>query len=237
MRNVVPLTQRELSGYVYSPIAYLSGTAFLLLTGILFTSRTLQAGQDSTVQPLFAAMASAFVLCVPVLTMRLLADEYASGTIETLMTAPVTDVEVVVSKFLGVWLFYVALLATTLVHIVIIGFFGQIDVGATIASYIGMLLLGAMFAAIGLFASSMTRHQLIAALVGVGILSILTFVTDWLSEQFSDARFVLGYLNVSGQFERFGRGNLDLPAAVYFLSGTAFFLFLAVKILESKRWR
>jgi len=237
MRNVVALTQRELSAYLYSPIAYLAGFAFLLLTGLLFIYTTFIPGQESTVTPLFTAMASAFVLCLPILTMRLLSDEYATGTIETLMTAPVKDVEVVLSKFLGVWLFYCMLLAPTLIHVALIAVYGQLDWGVTLVAYLGMLLLGALYAAVGVFASACTRYQLVAAIFGVGLLAALTFLTDFMSRQWPGMRHILAYLNVGGQFDDFSQGFFDTTALVYFVSGTAFFLFLASKVLESKRWR
>src|SRR5262249_23129677 len=168
MNRLMALTQRELTAYMFSPIAYLTACGFLVLTGILFIYTTLVPGQESTIAPLFTTMAWVFVLCIPVLTMRLLSDEYATGTIETLMTAPVTDVEVVVSKFLGVFFFYCVLLATTLVHVVLMAYYGKLDVAVTIVAYLGMLLLGALYAAVGVFASALTRFQLVAALVGIG---------------------------------------------------------------------
>lgn len=237
MRNVIALTQREFTTYIYSPIAYLTAFAFLVLTGILFTQNTLLPGEESTVRPLFFAMGSLFVFCVPILTMRLLSEEYASGTIETLMTAPVTDWEVILSKFLGVFLFYAGLVALTVIHLLVIAIFGQIDVGVTLVAYLGLLLLGAFYSSVGLFASACTRYQLLASVVGVGVLAILTFVTDFLSLQFPAARGVLGKVNVRGQFDVFCRGIFDTASLVYFLSLTVFFLFLATKVLESKRWR
>ena len=237
MSRVIALTQREVMAYLVSPVAYLTAFAFLVMTGLLFTQQTLVPGQESTIGPLFGTMASIFVLCLPVLTMRLMADEYATGTIETLMTAPVTDAEVVLSKFLGVLAFYCLLLATTAVHITTMAKFADLDIGVTIVSYIGLLLLGGLYAAVGIFASACTRYQLVAALLGIGLLSALTFLTSYLSLAWPEARGVLSHVNVLGQFELFSRGVLDSAAVVYFLSGTALFLFLAVKVVESKRWR
>src|SRR5262245_37846562 len=169
MNRLTALTQRELMAYLFSPIAYLTAFGFLVLTGILFIYTTLVPGQESTISPLFTTMAWVFVLCIPVLTMRLLADEYATGTIETLMTAPVTDVEVVLSKFLGVFIFYCMLLATTLVHVGFVAKYGKLDIPVTLVAYLGMLLLGAMYSAVGVFASACTRHQLVAAITGIGL--------------------------------------------------------------------
>lgn len=237
MRNIGALSQREFRAYVYSPIAYGTAIVFMVVTGVLFVYTTLVPGNESSLRPLFTAMASVFVLCVPVLTMRLLADEYASGTIETLMTAPVTDTEVIVSKFLGVLGFYCALLAPTVIYLGFIAHYGKLDVGVTLVAYLGMVLLGALYSAVGVFASACTRYQLLAAIGGIGLLSCLTFLTDYISLQFPGSRGVLSYLNVLGQFDVFSRGIFDTAGVVYFLSVTALFLFLAVKVLESRRWR
>jgi len=238
IRNVVPLTERELSASFLSPIAYIVATVFVVASGHFFLAETLVPGRESSLRALFDSMAALLVFALPLLTMRVLSEEFAAGTIETLMTAPVTDVEVIVSKFLGVLLFYAALLATTLLHVGLLGYFGGLDTGALLLGYLGMFLLGSMFIAVGVFASALTRYQLLAALIGMGALSLLTFVADQLGRWRGGAwRTVLGALNVLGRFEEFTKGFFDTGAIVYFLSGTAFFLFLAVKVLESRRWR
>lgn len=237
MKNVIVLAHRELMSLLFSPIAYLTAAGFLVMTGILFMTKTLVPGQESYIGPLFTSMAAVFVLCIPVLTMRLLADEYATGTIETLMTAPVTDAEVVISKWLSAYVFYVALLVLTLVHVLVMALYGSVDLGVMFVAYLGMLLLGGLFVAVGVFASSITRYQLVAAIVGIGLLSVLTFVAEITSLVWPNARAILAYMNVLAQFDVFSRGILDTSGLIFFLSTTAFFLFLSVKVVESKRWR
>lgn len=238
MRNVIPLTQRELAASFLSPIAYIVAATFLVASGYFFLQDTLLPGQEATIRPMFESMARLLVFAIPLLTMRALADEFATGTIETLMTAPVSDVEVIIGKFLGVLLFYGAVLATTLLHVVIVTVYGGSELSVVLLAYLGMFLLGALFIAVGIFASALTRYQLLAALTGMGILSVLTFVVDQLGRWRSGAwRVVLSYVNVLGHFEDFSKGFLDSRAIVFFLTMTALFLFLSVKILESRRWR
>ena len=238
MRNVVPLTQRELAATFFSPIAYIVAAVFLITSGYFFLADTLISGHEATLRPMIEGMASILVFAIPLLTMRALADEFATGTIETLMTAPVTDLEVVLGKFFGQFIFYVSLLVTTVLHVAIIWHYGGLEPGVVLLAYVGLLLLGAMFIAVGLFASSLTRYQLLAALGGIGILSLLTFVVDQLARWGGgNWRLVLGYVNVLGHFEDFSKGFLDTRSIVFFITGTLLFLFLAVKVLESRRWR
>jgi len=237
-RNVWALTQRELMSSFFSPVAYIVAAMFLIATGYLFMNNTLVEGSEASIRALLDSMAWVLIFAIPLLTMRVLADEYTSGTIEALMTAPVTDIEVVLGKFLGVLLFYLSLLVTTLVHVMLLVKYGGSDVPAMLYGYVGMILLGAMYVAVGVFASSLTKHQLVAALIGMGVLSIFSLVVDafaaWKGGMW---RNILGYVNIFHHFEDFSKGIVDTKAIIFFISGTIFFLFLAVKTLESRRWR
>lgn len=238
MRNVAALTQRELATNFLSPVAYIVAAVFLVATGHLFMKNTLVEGGEASVRSLLDSMAWLLVFAMPLLTMRVLADEFATGTIETLMTAPVTDVEVVFGKFLGVYVFYLGLLATTLVHVGLLFAYGATDVGVVLLGYLGMVLLGALYVAVGVFASALTRHQLVAAIIGMGVLSVFTLVVDaFAGWRGGDWRTVLAYVNILHHFKDFSKGILDTKSLVFFISGTVFFLFLAVKVLESRRWR
>ena len=237
-RNVMALTQRELAATFFSPVAYVVAAVFLVATGYIFMEKTLQPGAEASVRFMLQSMAWVLIFAVPLLTMRALSDEYASGTIEALMTAPVTDIEVVLGKFFGVLIFYMALLVTTLVHVALLAMYGAMDMGVLAYGYLGMFLLGALYVSIGLFASSLTRYQLVAALIGAGILGAFTLLVDSFAAWYGGAwRNVLGYINVLYRFEDFTKGLFDTKGLVFFLSGTAFFLFLTVKVLESRRWR
>jgi ABC-2 type transport system permease protein len=238
MRNVSALTQRELAANFLSPVAYVVALVFLVATGHLFMTSTLVEGGEASIRPMLNGMAWMLVFAIPLLTMRVLADEFASGTIETLMTAPVTDVEVIIGKFLGVFVYYAALLAATLVHVVLLFRYGGTDAGVVLYGYVGMLLLGGLYVAVGVFASALTRHQLVAAILAMGVLSLLSLVVDaFAAWRGGSWRTVLGYVNILHQFGDFSKGLVDTRSIVFFISGTLFFLFLAVKVLESRRWR
>ena len=246
MRNVLYLTQRELMASFFSPIAYVVGFVFLAMTGLYFMSFTLVPGEEASMRALFegvpnswnVGMAGLLVVLLPLLTMRTLSEEFSTGTIESLMTAPVTDMQVILGKFFGVLVFYCALLVATLLYLILLAIYGDPDGGVVIFGYIGMVLIGALFIAVGLFASACTRHQLLAALLAVAVLALFTFAVDILAEQLSGGwRPFLASMNILRQFSDFSKGIFDTRGLVFFVSGTAFFLFLATKVLESKRWR
>ncbi|HUN82143.1 MAG TPA: ABC transporter permease subunit [Phycisphaerae bacterium] len=237
-RNVLALTQRELMSTFFSPVAYIVAAIFLLATGYLFMTQTLIEGAEATTRMLLDSMAWVLVFAIPLLTMRALAEEFSSGTIEALMTAPVTDVEVVLGKFFGVLVFYVALVFTTLVYVALLLNFGGGDVRAIAYGYFGLLLLGSLYVAVGVFASSLTKHQLLAALLGMGFLSVFTLLVDaFAGWKGGTWRTVLSYINIFYHFQDFSKGIMDTKSILFFLSGTVFFLFVAVKTLESRRWR
>jgi ABC-2 type transport system permease protein len=173
------------------------------------------------------------------LTMRSIADDYANGTIETLMTAPVTDASVVLGKFFGSLVLYVILLATTVLHVVLLAGHSAPVGSVVLIGYLGMVLLGGLFIAVGIFASSCTRHQLLAAMIAIAILAVFTFLVDYGAEYAGDAwqRQVCANVNIFWHFADFGKGIMDSKSVIFFLSGIVFFLFLATKVMESRRWR
>ena len=172
------------------------------------------------------------------LTMRLLSEEFRSGTIETLMTAPVTDVDVVLGKFFGVLVFYLAMLATTLLHVILVASFGPLDVGLVACSYLGLILLGGLYISVGLFFSACTRNQVIAVLCSFVLLAVFSFLANYLAHnQEGTLRVVIQHLSLISHFQDFARGLADTSHVVFFLTTTGMFLFLTVKVLESRRWR
>ncbi len=238
MGKILTLSRRELAAYFYSPLAYVLGGLYLAAISLWFFQNVFIPGQEASLKPLFEAMAYVMAFAAPLLTMRLVSDEFRSGTIETLMTAPITDVQVVVGKFLGVLVFYLLLLAVTLVYLVLMLVYGQPDPGVVATGYLGMVLLGAAYLAVGLFTSTLTRYQLLAAVVGVAILALFSIVMQLLSlHSPSPIRDVAASLNAMAYFRDFAMGFLDTRGVMYFLSTVAIFLFLSVKTLESRRWR
>jgi ABC-2 type transport system permease protein len=238
MRSVTPITQRELSAYFFSPIAYAMLAVFMLTLGVLFMVTTFQPGGDASIRNLAGTMPLVLAIFLPVLTMRLLADEFRSGTIETLMTAPVNESDVVLGKFLGAFLFYAVMLLGVLVFAFVVAAFGNLDGGVLLATFLGLLLLGGLYIAVGVFFSTCTSNQIIAAVCTIVPLMVFTILIDRLAVRLDGlAALVLHHLSINSHFSDFTRGLVDLNDVLFFASTTGLFLFLAVKVLESRRWR
>ncbi len=250
MSKVLTLARRELSAYFYSPLAYLIAAAFLGLVALVFflgvnitflrveLPAGFRSGGEATLKPVFDVLAYALVVIIPLLTMRLVAEEFRSGTIETLMTAPVTDAEVIGGKFLGTFILYLAMLAATGVFFLLLAIFGQPDYGRELTAYLGIILLGAAYISVGIFASTLTAHQLVAGLIGIGILGFFTGGINRLAQEVRpELALTVDKFNIVNYFGGFSRGVFDVRGAVFFLSVTAFFLFMSTKMLESRRWR
>lgn len=238
MSNTLTIARREIAAYCFSPMGYVIAALFLLASGVWFFWHIFIPGQEASLRPLLDGIAFLMVFATPLLTMRLVSEEFRSGTIETLMTAPVSETEVIGGKFLGVMVFYAALLAGTLVHLAVVAAYGQPDVGVALLGYLGLLLLGAAFVSVGIFASTLTRYQLVAALVGTAVISALTFLPDQLAVRLASPwNSVAASVNALHYFHDFSRGIADTRAVVFLLSWTVLFLFVSTKTLESRRWR
>ncbi len=239
MHNIVTMARRELGAYFLSPIAYAVAAVFLFSTGLAFGLGTFRNGAESSLRPLFefwVVMILVFVL--PMLTMRLLSEEFRAGTIETLMTLPISEVEVVLGKFFGAFVFYLVLLATLLLYPILMSIYGPLDVQLLICNYLGLLLLGALYIAAGLFFSACTNHQIIAVLLSFALLALMTFAAEGLAQQVEGwPRAVLQHLSVRMHFANFVRGMLEVNHLVFFLTTCGAFLFLTVKRLEMRRWQ
>ncbi|MBN1941928.1 MAG: ABC transporter permease subunit [Phycisphaerae bacterium] len=249
MGKTLSIARRELAGYFYSPLAYGIGALFLCVCGFKFASPPgfwagsrewfiLVPYQQASLRTLFEMMGAAMVVAAPLLTMRLVSEELRGGTIETLLTAPVTDAQVILGKFLGVLGFYLALLGGTLIFLVLMFVFATPDAGVVVMGYLGMILLGAAFLAVGLFASTLTRHQLLAAAAAIVILSFFTLLMGPAAAHLPEPwNQTAARLNALYYLKGFARGLFDSRGVVFFLALTGGFLFLSVKTLESRRWR
>src|SRR5215213_20754 len=184
MSRATVIARRELSSYFYSPIAYVAMFLFLFVAGFIFRA-DFQPGQPAGMRSIFEWMVWLLVAILPILCMGLLAQEWAAGTIETMMTAPVEEHEVVLGKFLGSFLFFLVLLAPTLLYLVMLALHGRPDYGPIFSGYLGLVLVGALFIAIGLFCSSLTRSQVVAAVSAAAILFAITIVPMWLGQRTS----------------------------------------------------
>ena len=239
MRGTWTISQRELLAFFCSPIAYVVLVVFLALNGYFFSFMNLTSGEEASLRFLFGRfMPLVLLFIMPMLTMRLMSEEFRQGTIESLMTTPVSDAAVIVGKFLGTLIFYALLLATTLVYVLAVSMFGDPDIGALASGYIGLLLMGGLYIAVGLFFSTCTSNQIIAVLTSFSVLAVLAVLIDRFASHVEGwLRVVLQHISVGHQFEGFVRGVIYLNSVVFFVTSTVFLLFISVKVLESRRWR
>ncbi|MFH1382762.1 MAG: ABC transporter permease [Chloroflexota bacterium] len=237
MKNTLTIAAKEFKSYLSSPMAYIVTGIFLLGTGFLFAGSSTTYYETSIRGFLGSGLfAILFLVLAAVLTMRLIAEEKKLGTIELLRTAPVSDSEVVVGKFLGSLGILLVMLALTLFYPILLVAFGDPDLGPIAAGYLGLLLLGGASLAVGVFASSLTSNQIVAAVVGGGILIGLWLVDNAAGFLPQSIANVLNYVSFSHYFTDFALGIIDTRAIVYYLSITALFLFLAIRSLENSRW-
>jgi ABC-2 type transport system permease protein len=188
---------------------------------------------------IFEWMVWLLVLVVPMLCMGLLAQEWATGTVETMFTAPVSETDVVIGKFLGSLAFFFVLLIPTLLYVVLLRLYSRPDYGPILSGYLGIVLVGALFIAIGLFCSSLTRSQVVAAVSAASILFVVTIVPWWAGTEASLTPFWRKVVNqgVFARYTDFSKGIIDMGHLVFFVATTALFLFLTIKVLESRRWK
>lgn len=254
MRPLISLIRREFAAYFLSPIAYVTLAVFLGGTGLMFV-RTLAAlnetGPRGVEYPLQMLLGDqvfwlVFLFIPPVLTMRLLAEERGTGTLEMLLTAPIRDWQVVAGKYIGAMLFYLVLWLPTLVYLPVLinldwnTMHARIDPWPVLTSYLGIFLAGGMFLAIGLFVSSLVKSQLVAALIALVISLVFVVAAFWRPDL--DANSALAravqFISVPEHFRRdFTRGLIDTRHLVLYLSVTAFCLFMTVRSLEARRLR
>jgi len=240
MRNVMAIMQRDVLSLFCSPIGYIVMAGFWLVTGALavWNADAFGPGKPATLRDIFMWTPFILTIIVPAMCMRSLSEEYRSGTFETLMTAPVSDAAMVLGKYLAALVFYVIMLAGTLIYPLLMAAFGNPDWGEMAAVYIGLLLLGITFTAIGMFASSLTRDQAVAWILGAMPLMLLVLSVYNLVRRVEGwQREFVQQINIIGRFSQFARGQLETSGVVFFLAVAALFLFLTVKVVESRRWR
>ncbi len=233
------IARRELLSFFYSPIAYVVLGLFGFGSALIFFS-SFGPSEPAELRPTLEGLIWLLIFLVPAISMRLISEEFRSGTVEVLMTSPVLDIEVVVGKWLGALGFFSVLLLPILVLAFVLEFNGAPDWGPILTGMIGLLLVAALYLSIGTFASALTQNQIIAFIVTVLIICLLTILmfflprAAWVPPNLARA---LMYVNVNQQFDTFNKGLLAMPNLIFFASSILLFLFLAVKTLESRRWR
>lgn len=241
MRAMRLIMQRELAHYFASPLAYLIAGAFLLLTGVTFYS---DLNFSISIRPVAPALipdllAQMMILFAPLLTMRLLSEENREGTMELLMTAPVSDGNIVFGKFLSAWAYYTFLLLLTLIYQFILVNVAIPDISHTIAAYLGIWLYGGATLAIGLLFSATTENQILAAFMAT-IALLLLYYGDSLGQVVAsvDLAYILFNLTLQGHYAAsFAIGAVRAEDIVYYAGLIVVALFIAIRIVESKRWR
>lgn len=238
MRNTLTIATKELTAYFTTPMAYIVTAVFLAMSGFFF-AQDLTTFQLARLHGFFGSASFLLLLIAPILTMRLLAEEQKLGTLELLLTAPVRDQEVVIGKFLAVAGILFMMLFITLYYPILLIKFSEPDLGPMLSGYLGLFLLGACFLSLGIFASSLTSSQIVAAVVGIG-LSLLFWLLDSagnLAQNVPLIRDVLIYLSLSANYSDFVRGVIDTKALVYYISFIVVVIFFAIRSLETRRWR
>ncbi len=255
MRALVCLIQKELRAYLASPVAYVVGAIFLLVSGFLYASittvvarQTLQFLQfqgftpqlsinEMILRPTYRNMVVVLILITPILTMRLFAEEKRSRTIELMMTSPISIATIIFGKYLAALSLYVLMLSLTVYMPILMALFGSVEWGPVLSGYLGLVLIGAVFLAIGLFGSTLTENQIIAASVSFGLLLVF-WLLGWAATAAGSGEVgrLLTYLSFFEHLDNFMKGVIDLGDIVYFVSLAAFGLFLAHRVVESQRW-
>ena len=236
MSPALVISRREIRTYFNSPVAYIVVTVFTVITGYLFFTQ-LFLEKQAELRQLFGFMPFLFMFMVPAVTMRLLADERSSGTLELLSTMPVRDWEVVVGKFLAALALVATAIGLTLVYAITVKLLGPLDRGPAIGGYIGLVLMGGAFVAIGVMCSAFTRNSIIAFIAAFGVCFAL-YLFGRLTQFMPPAvQPVVSFLSIDGHFDNIGRGVVDSRDVIYYLSVIATCLLLATTSLESRRWK
>ena len=254
MRNVIVIFKKELKSYFASPIAYLLLAIFAVIFGFFFYSATrffiLQGMQmqmmgrgmpmdvnEYVIRPLLTNASVIGLFLIPMITMRLYAEEKRAGTIELLMTSPVRDLEIVLGKWFAALVLYASILGVSGINIAVLYAFGRPDLKPILVGFLGLLLQGGCLLAIGIFISTLTKNQIIAGGATFAV-CLMLWVLDWVSayDQSAWAK-VISYLSVVTHFEPFSKGVIDTKDIIFYLSMIFFGLFLTTRSVESLRWR
>ena len=254
MNNILAIADKELRGYFASPIAYIVIGLFALTYGYFFYALMLYFDRQSMqmmsmgggasanvneqlISPAFQNTMVVFLFMLPMVTMRTYSEEKRSGTIELLLTAPLTDFQIIMGKFLGAMALFASMLAITLIHVGVLFAIGNPEWKPIATAYVGMLLMGGCFISVGLLISSMTRNQIVAGMVTF-VVFLMLWVINWIATFMGPTTSaILNYLSFTDHLTDFMRGVIDTKHVVYYVSFIAFGLFLTARSVDSERWR
>ena len=257
MRNILAIAGKEIRAYFHSPIAYLVTAVYAVLCGFFFYSFTatyvvrafrLQAMggmgappmslNDYVIRPLFEGVLSVvLLLLIPLVTMRLYAEEKRSGTIELLLTSPLTDFQIILGKFLGALLLYSTMVVITFAYLSALFVYGNPDAKPLLAQALGLFLFGSALLALGMWISTFTKNQIIAAVVSFAVF-LLFYVFDWVTAYSTGTLGkVFSYMAFTTHFDSFAKGVIDLKDLVYYLSVIVLGIFLTARSVEALKGR
>jgi gliding motility-associated transport system permease protein len=255
MRNVLAIAGKELRAYFASPIAYIIIGFFALLYGWFFyvpleyfNRQSMQMGMQGgggininqmLISPVFTNATVVMLFLLPAITMRTYAEEKRSGTMELLLTSPLTDAQIILGKFLGAMGLYASMLAVTVLHMLVLFLFTDPnpDWKPIATAYLGLLLMGGCFIAVGMLISSLTKNQIVAGIATFSVFLML-WVINWIGTFVGPtAQSILAHLSLTDHFDDFARGVIDSKHLVYYLSFISLGLFLTAKSVDSERWR
>ena len=257
MRNILAVAGKELRAYFHSPIAYLIMTVYGLIYGGVFYGLTksfisqmfrmeamggmgappMSVNEYIIHQILDFVMTYVLFFLIPLITMRLFAEEKRSGTIELLLTSPLTDMQIILGKFLGALALFAVLEAITFLYFTVLFVYGNPNAKPLIAGALGFLLYGAALLALGMWFSTFTKNQIIAGAVGLAVF-LLLFLLDWVTAYSSGVvGRVMAYLALTTHFDNFSKGVIDLSDLVYYLSVVAFGIFMTARSVEALKGR
>jgi len=254
VRNVLAITQKELKSYFASPIAYFVIGLFALFYGYffalmmqVFVRNSMNAGggmgpqamniNQDMLRPVLQNVTVLLLFIMPAITMRTFAEERRSGTIELLLTSPLTDLEIILGKFFGALSLYGLMLAVTFLHVGILFLYGSPEWKPIVTSYLGLMLLGGSFLAVGLFISTLTTNQIVSYILTFSVF-LLLWIISWIGSISSGmVTDVTSYLSIIEHFDDFSKGVIDTTHVIYYLSLITFGLFLTAKSVDTERWR
>ncbi|MCX7711735.1 MAG: ABC transporter permease [Clostridia bacterium] len=233
---MLAIFKREIRSYFLSPVAYVFIGAFFILAGMFFMTGNILSGYPN-INGTLSTMQLVLTFITPILTMKLLADERKTRTDQLLLTSPVSLTGIVMGKFLAALFVFFVTVLISLIYVVILFIFGSPSVAELINNYLGFFLVGMSFIAISIFASSVTDSQIIAAIVGfASILSL--WIIDWVGGAFSNRIIsdIVGWLSIMKRSEDFANGILKPASILYYISFSAVFIFLTIRVIDKRRW-
>jgi ABC-2 type transport system permease protein len=239
MRPTLTVAWREFASFFRSSIGWLVIALYLFLSGLWFAYDTINPGQPATMRALFGVSQWLLLIVAPAISMRLVSEELRSGTIEPLMTAPISDWHIVLGKYLAAVGFLIAMLLPTLLHVGVLELLASPDYGPVLAGYLGLILVGSCYLAVGLFFSSLTRNQIVAFLSTLFFFMLLAFVSGPNVASLVDEplRSLLFGLSINLRVADFAKGVFDTSHAAFFVAMIVLFIALSVVGVESRRWR